>query len=174
LEINPRLTGAHYELAETILESSPNDAQAQADAEKELEIAVKSDGDNARTECVFARIASKRSDLDAAYAHYSRAFALNPGETEAQIGLGRLLATMDKPQEAAKYLRMAVQSDPLNGEAHYRLASVSRTLGLKDEAAKEFRLFQEIKQTKKDLKELYRQMNKNPPEQEEQLPDAAP
>jgi Tfp pilus assembly protein PilF len=174
LEIDPRLTGAHYELAETILESSPNDAQAQADAEKELEIAVKSDGDNARTECVFARIASKRSDLDAAYAHYSRAFALNPGETEAQIGLGRLLATMDKPQEAAKYLRMAVQSDPLNGEAHYRLASVSRTLGLKDEAAKEFRLFQEIKQTKKDLKELYRQMNKNPPEQEEQLPDAAP
>jgi Tfp pilus assembly protein PilF len=174
LEINPRLTGAHYELAETIFESSPNDAQAQADAEKELEIAVKSDGDNARTECVFARIASKRSDLDAAYAHYSRAFALNPGETEAQIGLGRLLATMDKPQEAAKYLRMAVQSDPLNGEAHYRLASVSRTLGLKDEAAKEFRLFQEIKQTKKDLKELYRQMNKNPPEQEEQLPDAAP
>jgi Tfp pilus assembly protein PilF len=81
---------------------------------------------------------------------------------------------MDKPQEAAKYLRMAVQSDPLNGAAHYRLASVSRTLGLKDEAAKEFRLFQEIKQTKKDLKELYRQMNKTPPEQEEQVPDAAP
>src|ERR1017187_6512179 len=114
------------------------------------------------------------SDPDGAYAHYSRAFALNPGEAEAQIGLGRLLTTMDKFQEAAKYLRMAVQSDPLNGEAHYRLASVSRTLELKDEAAKEFRLFQEIKQTKKDLKELYRQMNKKPPEQEEQIPDAEP
>ena len=174
LEINPRLTGAHYELAETIFEASPNEPQAQADAEKELEAAIRFDGDNARTECVFARIAAKRSDLDAAYAHYSRAFALNPQEAEAQIGLGRLLATKDKPQEALKYLRMAVQSDPLNGEAHYRLASISRTLGLKDEAAKEFRLFQEIKQTKKDLKELYRQMNKTPPEREEQLPDAAP
>jgi Tfp pilus assembly protein PilF len=174
LEIDPRLPGVHYELAEAILESSPNEARTQAEAEKELETAVKFDGDNARTECVFARIASRRSDLDGAYAHYSRAFALNPGEAEAQIGLGRLLTTMDKFQEAAKYLRMAVQSDPLNGEAHYRLASVSRTLELKDEAAKEFRLFQEIKQTKKDLKELYRQMNKKHPEQEEQIPDAEP
>jgi Tfp pilus assembly protein PilF len=81
---------------------------------------------------------------------------------------------MDKPRDAAKYLRMAVQSDPLNGEAHYRLASVSKTLGLNDEAAREFRLFREIKQTKNDLKELYRQMNKKPPEPEDQMPDAEP
>jgi Tfp pilus assembly protein PilF len=174
LEIDPRLPGVHFELAEAILESSPTDAQAQAGAEKELEAAMKFDGDSAGTECVFAKIALRQSDPDSAYAHYSRAFALNPGETDAQVGLGRLLATMDKPQEAAKYLRMAVQSDPLNGEAHYRLASVARSLGLKDEAAKEFRLFQEIKQTKKDLKELYRQMNKKPPDHEEQMPDAEP
>jgi Tfp pilus assembly protein PilF len=174
LEIDPRLPGVHYELAQAILEASPNDAQVQAEAEKELQAAIKSDGDSAGTECVFARIAAKRSDMDGAYAHYNRAFALNPGEAEAQIGLGRLLMTMDKPQEAAKYLRMAIQSDPLNGEAHYRLASVSRTLGLKEESAKEFRLFQEIKQTKLNLKELYRQMNKKPPEHEEQVPDAAP
>lgn len=174
LDMDPRLPGVHYELAEAILESAPTDAEAQAGAQKELEAAVKVDGDSAQTECVFARIALRQSDQDGAYAHYSRAFALNPGEAEAQVGLGRLLATMDKPQEAAKYLRMAVQSDPFNGEAHYRLASVSRSLGLKDEAAKEFRLFQEIKQTKKDLKELYRQMNKKPPELEEQMPDAEP
>ncbi|HUE22706.1 MAG TPA: tetratricopeptide repeat protein [Bryobacteraceae bacterium] len=174
LEIDPRLPGVHYELGEAMLESAPNDPQAQAEAEKELQAAVKSDGDSSGTECALARIASRRSDADGAYAHYSRALALNPGEAEAQIGLGRLLATMDKPQEAAKYLRMAVQSDPLNGEAHYRLASVCRRLELKDEAAKEFRLFREIKQTKKDLKELYRQMNKIPPGQEEQLPDAEP
>jgi len=174
LEIDPHLPGVHYELAEAILELSPNDPQAQAAAERELESAVKSDGDSARTECVFARIAVRRSDPDGAYKHYSRAFALNPGETEAQIGLARLLTTMDKPQEAAKYLRMAVQSDPLNGEAHYRLASVCRKLELKDEATKEFRLFQEIKQTKTDLKELYRQMHKKSPDQEEQMPDAEP
>jgi tetratricopeptide (TPR) repeat protein len=174
LEIDPRLPGAHYELAEAILDSSPNDPKAQAEAEKELETAVKSDGDSARAECMFARIALRRSDPEGAYAHYGRALALNPGEAEAQIGLGRLLTNMQKPQEAAKYLRMAIQQDPLNGEAHYRLASLCKKLDLKDEAAKEFRLFQEIKQTKRDLAELYSQMNKKPPAQEEQFPDAEP
>ena len=54
------------------------------------------------------------------------------------------------------------------------MASVCRRLELKDEAAKEFRLFQEIKQTKKNLQELYRQMHKKPPQPEEQMPDAEP
>jgi len=174
LEIDPRLPGVHFELAEAILESSPTDPQVQSQAEKELETAVKLDGDSARAECMFARIATRRADLEGAHVHYTRALALNPGEVEAQVGLGRLLASSDKPREAAKYLRIAVQQDPLNGEAHYRLASVCRRLELKDEAAREFRLFQEIKQTKNNLRELYRQMNKKPPEQEEQISDAEP
>src|ERR1022692_1335913 len=47
LENDPRLPGVHYELAQAILESAPNDAQAQSGAEKELETAVKFDGDSA-------------------------------------------------------------------------------------------------------------------------------
>lgn len=162
LEINPRLPGVHYELGEAILESSPNDAEAQGEAGKELDTAVKLDGDSAGTECVFARLASKRSDLDGAYAHYNRAFALNPREVEAQVGLGRLLTTMGKPQEALKYLRMAVQSDPLNSEAHYRLASVYKKLGMADDAQKELGLFQTIRRTKKQVADLYRMMNMRP------------
>jgi len=174
LEIDPKLPGVHYELAETILEASPTDPEAQSQAEKELESAVKLDGDSARTECMFARIAARRSDLDGAFAHYTRALVLNPGDVEAQLGLGRLLASRDRPQEAVKYLRMAVQADPLNAEAHYRLASVCRKLQLTDEAAREFRLFQEIKQTRNVIRELYRQMNKNSPRQEEQFSDVEP
>ena len=98
--------------------------------------------------------------------------ALNPGETEAQIGLGRLLATMEKPLEAVKYLRMAVQSDLLNEQAHYRLATVCRSLHLTEESEREFRLFREIKQVKEQVRELYRQMNTKPPGQDDQIPDA--
>ncbi len=171
LEVSPRLPGVRYELAEAILEASPHDAQAQAEAEKELETAVKVDGENARTACLLGRIAVLRADLESAYSHYNRAFTLNPRDGEAQLGLGHTLATMEKPEEALKYLRMAVQSDPLNGEAHYRLASVCRRLQLKDEAEKELRLFQEIKQTKERVKELYRQMNKKTKPQDDQVPD---
>lgn len=174
LEINPRLPGVHYELAEAILKSAPDDPQAQAGAEKELETAVKFDGDSAKAECLFARIAFRRNELESSYARYERAFGLNPREVEAQAGLGRVLMLTGKPQEALKYLRMAVQSDPLNGEAHYRLATVCRKLQLKDEAEKEFRLSREINQTKTQLQELYRQMNKKPKAEEEQIPDAEP
>ncbi len=174
LEINPRLPGVHYELAEAILESSPDDPQAQAAAERELETAVTFDGDNAKTQCLFGRIAFRRNELESSYAHYARAFALNPREVEAQVGLGRVLAVTEKPQEALKYLRLAVQSDPLNGEAHYRLATVCRKLQLQDEAEKEFRLSKEIKQTKEQVEGLYRQMSKKPKAEEEPIPDAGP
>jgi len=174
LEIDPRLPGVHYELAEAILESMPNDAQVQAEAEKELQTAVSLEGDSAKTECLFGRIADRRGEADKAYAHYQRAFALNPGEVEAQMGLGRLLVSKEKPEEAMKYFRMAVQTDPLNGEAHYRLASVCRTLQLKDEAKKEVQLYLDIKKAKDRLEELYRQMNKKPPQHGEQVPDAEP
>jgi len=172
LQFDPRLPDVRYELAEAILEAAPHDAKAQADSEKELETAVKMDGQSAKTECLFGRIALLRADLDSAYTHYNHAFALYPMDMEAQLGLGRVLATMGKPQEAVKYLRMAVQSDPLNGEAHFRLASVCRKLQLKDEAEKEFKLFLEIKQTKDRIVELYRQMNKNTRTQDLQVPDA--
>lgn len=174
LAINPRLPGVHFELAEAILESAPNDPPTQAAAETELQTAVTSEGDSAAIECMLARIAFRRSDLDRAYSHYNRAFSLNPASGEAQFGLGRLLANMQKPQEAAKYLRMAVQSDPLSEQAHYRLASVCRQLQLNAEAEKEFRLFREIKRTKASLKELYQQMGRKPPAEEDQTPDAEP
>jgi Tfp pilus assembly protein PilF len=165
LEMDPHLPGVHYELAEAILEAAPENAQAQADAKKELETAVRIEGDRAKTECMYARIALLRGDTNEAFARYQHAFALSPGDAEAQFGMGRMLATMDKPQEAAKYLRMAIQSDPLNDNAHFRLAGVCRKLGLNDEAEKETRLFKDIRDAKDRLEALYRQMHKKPPGQ---------
>jgi Flp pilus assembly protein TadD len=160
LELDPRLTGVHYELAETILETSPAEAAAQSEAERELEAAIRMEGDNSRVECLLGRIATLKSDLPQAFTQYSKAFALNSSDPEAQLGLGRTLMSQGKSQEARKYLEMAVKSDPLNGEAHYRLALTLRNLQLIDESRKEMRLFQEIKQTKDQLKELYRLMHK--------------
>jgi Tfp pilus assembly protein PilF len=77
----------------------------------------------------------------------------------------------DQPQDAIKYLHMAVESDPLNTEAHYRLALACKKLGLNAEAEKEMRLFDEIKKTKNQVKELYRQMNK--PQKPEADPEPA-
>ena len=171
LQIDPHLPGVHFELGEAILESGPNDPATQAEAEKEFAAAVSMEGDNAKIESELGRIAFLRADMDQAYAHYNRAFALNPGDVDAQLGLGKLLSQMGKPQEAVKYLRLAVQSDPLNAEAHYRLSTNYRKLQMTAEAEKELRLFQEIKQAKDRVQDLYRQMNKAPKGQEDAIPD---
>jgi tetratricopeptide (TPR) repeat protein len=169
LEIDPHLPGVHFELGEALLQSSPKDAQAQAEAEKEFETAIRVDGDSAGLECQLGDIALLRSDLESAQAHYERAYALNPRDEEAQLGLGKVLMSAGKPQEAIKYLRMAVQSDPLDTQAHYRLGMAYKALKMADESRHELQLFQEISEAKGRVRQLYRQMNKQSRALDEQL-----
>ena len=161
LAIDPRLPGMHFELAEAILEGS-SDAAARADALKELDAAVKNEGDNARIECAYGRIAALQGDFDQALAHYRRAYQMDPGNGEAQLGLGTALAEENKPQEALKYLRMAVETDPMNASAHYRLARACIALHLDEEGRKETKLFLDIRAAKDRVAQLYREMNRRP------------
>jgi tetratricopeptide (TPR) repeat protein len=162
LEIDPRVPGVHFELAEAILQSSPFDAGTQAEAQKALEVAVAVDGDTSKTECEFGSIALSQSQFDQAFAHYQRAYQLDSNEVQAQMGLAKVLRMQEKWEEAVKYLRMAVQSDPLNGTAHYQLGTAYRRLQMDDMAQKEMLLSQEIKKTKDQVEDLYRQMNRRP------------
>ena len=162
-------------MGEAILESAPADAATQGEAQKEFELAVAVDGDTAKTECEFGSIALSRSQFDQAFAHYQRAYQLNPNEVQAQLGLAKLLMMQEKSQEAVKYLRLAVQSDPLNGAAHYRLGTAYRRLQMTEMARKEMQLSQEIKKAKDQVEELYRQMNRQQKRETDEEPgDAAP
>jgi tetratricopeptide (TPR) repeat protein len=171
LQIDPRLPGVHFELGEAILQSSPVDTGTQAEAQKEFEASIGLDGDTAKTECEFGRMALSQTHLDQAFEHYQRAYQLNPNELQAQMGLAKLLMMQEKPQEAIKYLSMAVQSDPLNGTAHYQLGTAYRRLQMMEMADKEVLLFQEIRKAKDQVEVLYRQMNKKPPADDVPEPD---
>jgi tetratricopeptide (TPR) repeat protein len=168
LAADPRLPGMHFELAEAILEGS-NQAAAQVDALKELDAAVSGEGDNSRIECAYGRIAALQSKFDDALTHYQRAYKMDPGSAEAQLGLGKTLADQNHPEEALKYLRMAVETDPMNASAHYKLARACTALHLDDEARKEMKLFQEVRQAKDRVAQLYREMNRRP-EPEDDIP----
>lgn len=170
---DPRLPGMHFELAEAILQSS-NDANAQAAAQQELEAAINVDGDSPGVECALGRIALLRSRNDEAYAHYRRAYALNPNQEEAQLGLAKTLADEGKPQEALPYLRAALAADPLDAMAHYRLARVYHALHQTEEEQKEIDLYKEIRQAKDRVAQLYRQMNQHPAGQDELPPEEQP
>jgi tetratricopeptide (TPR) repeat protein len=159
IAIDPRLPGMHFELAESILESS-NDAAAQAAAQQELEAAVKAEGDNAKVECALGRIALLGNKNDEAYAHYKRANELNPNDAEAQLGLASILVDQNKLQDALQLLHAAVKEDPMNANAHYRLARVCHALHLTEEEQQEIKLYQDLRATKDRIAQLYRQMNR--------------
>jgi tetratricopeptide (TPR) repeat protein len=171
LQIDPRLHGVHFELGEAILQSAPLDAGAQAEARKEFEAAVTVDGDTAKTECAFGSIALSQSHSDQAFAHYQRAYQLDPSEIQAQMGMAKLLRMQEKWQEAVKYLQMAVQSDPLNRSAHYQLGTAYRHLQMEDMAQKEMLLSQDIKKTKDQVEDLYRQMNRRSKPESDDAPE---
>jgi len=171
LEIAPRLPGVRYELAQAIIESGKGDSASRDEAQKQLETAIALEGDSAKVQCELGTVALLRSDIEGASFHFTRALTLDPLNTQAQLGLGRVLLLTDKPQEAVKYLEMAVHSDPLNEEAHYRIAEAYRRLQMMDKAKKEVQLFQEIKKSKDQVAELYRQMNKQTKPQANETPD---
>lgn len=158
LAANPRLPGTHFELAEALMEGSPNDPKAQSEAASELQTAISIDGDSSKIESELGRIAMLQSNLADAETHYQHAYQLNPNDAQADLGLAELLTTQDKPEEAAKYLRLAIASDPLNPEAHYRLSQVDKQLHLEDEQKKELQLFMDIRASKNKIQQLYQQM----------------
>jgi tetratricopeptide (TPR) repeat protein len=173
LQIDPRVPGVRFELGEAILQASPHDPATQAEAARDFE-AAETEGDTAKAECGLGGIALSQSDLDGAFTHYQRAYKLNPNEVEAQLGLAKILMMQQKPQKAINYLRAAIEADPLNGEAHYRLATAYKRLQMDDQAQKEMHLFQEIKKTKDQVEDLYHQMNIQHKAQGDEIPDVGP
>jgi tetratricopeptide (TPR) repeat protein len=159
IALDPRLPGMHFELAETLMEGTPNDAEAQDQAKQELAAAVQVDGDSARVECELGRIALLQQHNDQALTHYQKAYAMDALEPLAQMGLASIAEKQDNLKDAARYLRMAVQSDPLNAEAHYQLCQVDKKLNLNDEAQKQLKLYLDIRASRDKVKELYQQMN---------------
>jgi tetratricopeptide (TPR) repeat protein len=163
LAANPRLPGTHFELAEALMEGSPKDPKAQTEATSELQTAISIDGDSSKIESELGRIAMLQSNLADAEAHYQHAYQLNPNDAQADLGLAELLTRQDKPEEAAKYLRVAVASDPLNPEAHYKLSQVDKQLHLQDEQKKELQLYVDIRASKDKIQHLYQQMKPEDP-----------
>jgi tetratricopeptide (TPR) repeat protein len=170
LRIDPSLPGAHFELAEAIVEAAPTDAAAQAQGRQELEAALHIDGESARLECELARVAYLQGQFDVSLAHYERAYALNAKDIEAQLGIGRLFMTQDKPLQAVRYLSEAVEQDPLNAEAHYHYARALKALHRGDEAQREMKLFETVRHAQESVKQVYRQMNKRVELRASQLP----
>ncbi len=148
LKLDPTLPGLHYELAEMLYASSNPDIQ-QAEAEYKQAFAI--DPHDAKSELRLGEIAVKRGDVKEAYADDSRALAIQPNSSRANADLAKVLILMNHPHRAQQLLVKAIQIDPSNFEAHYRLGALYRREGRIDDAKREVAEYKKYKDLKDAL-----------------------
>ena len=130
LKIDPQLPGLHFELAEMLRTVST--PQAHEEAESEYKAALEANPFDEQSEIRLGDIAARKNDLKEAYERYTKAIQLQPGDPEANIGLAKVLMSMDQPQKAEPLLVHALAagshqcSRPLPPGTVYRRAGAHR------------------------------------------------
>jgi tetratricopeptide (TPR) repeat protein len=169
IQINPRLPGVHFELAELLHTSL--DANIKKEAEQEYRVALAANPEDVKTECRLAEIDTQKGDIAQAFTEYSRAAELEPADTDAKLGLAKTLIEMNQPDKALTLLEQTVQLEPTNALAHYRLGTLYRKLGRLEEAQREVELYKKYREMKDKLRAIYKELQIQPNEIRNDEPD---
>lgn len=162
VKINPKLAGAHLELADALNNSSTPEVKAQA--EDEYRLAVQLNPRDARALCRLAEVEAEHGEVDQALADYTSATQVAPTDLDAQLGLAKVLITKRKADAALPVLEKVLQLEPQNEAAHYQLSRLYWQQGRKEDANREVELYKKYKAMKEKLRELYQQMRITPPD----------
>jgi tetratricopeptide (TPR) repeat protein len=156
IRLNPKLPGAHFELAEQ-LRTSPDPA-LNAAAEREYRAALEVNQYDEKSWRQLGRITAANGDFKTAEKYYRKAIALQPDDAEAATGLAIALISMNQANEAMSLLERAVKDDPANIEAHYRLSGLYRRAGRTADSEREMDAFRRYKEVKDKLEAIFKQL----------------
>ena len=104
------------------------------------------------------------SRITQALQEYSKAVELQPSDSDAKLGLAKLLIDMNQSAKATTLLEEVMQLDPTNATAHYRLATLYREAGRQEDARREVDLYKKYKTMKEKLRAIYKEMQIQPEE----------
>jgi tetratricopeptide (TPR) repeat protein len=156
IRLNPRLPGAHFELAEQLRTAS--DPGLNAQAEDEYKAAIQVNQYDEKSWRQLGGIMAAKGDFKAAAEDYRKALALQPQDADAKTGLAIALISMNQTGEAISLLESAVKDDPTNIEAHYRLSAQYRRAGRTADSQREMEAFQHYKEVRDKLDRIYKQL----------------
>ena len=160
LELAPKMPGAHFELAEALLQKSKTQHErGEAEEAFKAELALYPGNVNAQCRLGDLYLSAGNTRLDDAYKSYSRALQLQPDFATAQLGLGKVLIRMGKNNEAVAALREAARLDPVDSTAHYLLAQTYRRLGQPADADRELKIFENLESSRKKIHEVFQEMH---------------
>ena len=156
IRLNPKLPGAHFELAEQLRTST--DAALNAQAESEYKAALQVNPYDELSWRQLAGVLTAKGDFKTAEENYKKALVLQPKDSEAKTGLAIVLISVNRTSEAIPLLESAIQDDPTNMVAHYRLSILYRRAGRTEEAQRELETFQHYKDVKDKLGKVFKQL----------------
>jgi tetratricopeptide (TPR) repeat protein len=147
LRIDPNHPNIHYRIGRTLLARAEGKgggtdlAEATTEFEQELQL----DPTNANAAYELAEIHRKAGQLEDAQKYFEIAVANYPNFEEAHVGLAATLMALQKPELALPHLEKAVEINPDDSVAWYRLAQVDRSLSREADQRKALAEFQRIR-----------------------------
>ncbi len=160
LQANPKLPGIHFELGELL--NASEDAKTKAGAEAEYKAAIVENAGDEKAECRLGDLASRQGDLNRAMEHYATALRLQPDDAEANFGMAKALIALNQQAKALPILERAVQLEPTNAAAHFRLSTLYRELGRNADSQREVEAYKRYKALKEHLEALFKEMQLHP------------
>jgi len=131
LALDRNRPGIHYRLARALLAGSrqTHSIEEATEAQKEFLQELEDDPLNANAAYELAEEHRKAGEFEEAQKFFDRALSHYPDFEEAQVGIAATLMSLRKPEEALAHLRKAVELNPTDEVAWFRLAQVYRTTG---------------------------------------------
>jgi Flp pilus assembly protein TadD len=111
-----------------------------------------------KAECRLGDIDAGKGNTQQAFAEYSKAVEMQPDDADAKVGLAKTLIELNQLDKALQVLEQAIQQEPTNPAAHYRLSTLYKKQGRVDDAKREVELYKKFKDLKDKLRATYKDL----------------
>ena len=156
IKLDPTLAGLHFELGNLLYNSA--EEKLKAEAEEEFQAAVQSNPHDEKALLMLGVIAAKRGDWPGATQFDSRAIGLQPDDPDACLELAKALIATNEKEKAQHLIEHAIEIDPSDYIAHYRLSTLYRQEGKREDAEKQLADYRKYKDMKDKLQGIFHDM----------------
>ena len=156
LQIDPKLPGIHFELGELL--SVSDDATQKQGAEAQYQAALAENSLDEKANSRLGDLASRKGDFAQATTYYNQALHLQTDDAQAEFGLAKVLIAQHQQTRALPLLERAVQLEPTNAAAHFRLSTLYREMGRTADSKHEVEEYKKYKELKENLEAVFKEM----------------
>ena len=133
LAASPNRPGLHFRIGRVLLaqagQAGSDASSLTARARQQFELELQRDPTNANAAYELGELQRRAGELEPAVASFGAAVHSDPGFSDALVGLGRTLTTLNRASEAVPLLERATTLDPNSDVAFYLLSQAYGATG---------------------------------------------